>query len=140
MTEQTDIDLGEVDPADLRGRDEFDVEIERDKWASTLAELVDIFFADGKRRGMDDNAALELAQHVAMLLAQHFGGRPVYLPRGEALKQALRDRMIYRLHTGDNAEALADRFDTTVRTIQRIVVAQQQIYVRKRQGRLFGDG
>jgi Mor family transcriptional regulator len=89
---------------------------------------------------MDDNAALKLAQHVTMLLAQHFGGRPVYLPRGETLKQALRYRMIYRLHYGNNTETLADRFSTTVRTIQRILVEQRAIYVRKRQGRSFGDG
>lgn len=136
-TTSGELDLGEVDMADVLANGEFAAPA--DKWPQTLAEMVDVLVDDFERSGQESDAAIEHAQHIVMLLAEYQGGRPIYMPRGDRLRQALRDRSIYLMHRGDNVEQLADRFGLTVRHIQRVYCEQRAIQIRKRQGRLFDD-
>lgn len=113
------------------------IEPPSEKWASTLAELVDVFAAHYRRAGRSEDEALSDARIVVALLADHFGGRPVYLPRGTSLHTALRDRVIYHLANGNNTTELAARFDLSERRVQQIVAEQQAIQIHRRQGKLF---
>lgn len=137
MSEQGELDVGDLSAAELMAREDIDVELPREKWGAVLAEMVDVLTAAALRRGLDEEQALEHAQQNVLVLAQHFGGRPLYLPRGESLRVALRDRLIYHLDKGNNTEALAKRFDLTVRQIQIIRATQRALHLRKVQGRLF---
>ncbi len=68
-------------------------------WLRTLAELVNVFtdyFARTKT---------PTAQGVVIVLASHFGGRMMYLPRGERLRIALRDIEIVRNHDDCNVQS-----------------------------------
>lgn len=135
MSNQSELSLTEL------GFDELlehaaDVEVPDEKWAGTLAGLVDMLAADFQRRGRAEEDAVNEAQRVVALIAQDFGGRPVYLPRGDRLKQALVARQIYHLHNGRNTDDLAQRFGYTVRHIQRIYAEQRAIEIRKRQAQL----
>lgn len=136
VTDQTELALGEIDSALLAEHiDELDLPTE--KWAATLASLVDHLADFYRRNGRDDEAAIVEAQKVVALLAHDFGGRPIYLPRGDRLQQALIARQIYHLHNGRNVEELAERFGYTVRHVQRVYAEQRSIEIRKRQSNLF---
>ncbi len=137
MSAQADLALSD-DNADLVEQIG-DVDVPEHKWASTLAGMVDTFAAFYGRRGRNREDAVQEAQELVAVLAQDFGGRPVYLPRGDRLKQALVAREIYLLHNGRNVEQLADRFGYTVRHVQRVYAEQRALQIRKRQGRLFGE-
>lgn len=136
MNDQTELPLGEIDGA-LLADHIGDLDLPSEKWAATLAALVDHLTDFYRRNGRSDEAAVGEAQKVVALLAYDFGGRPIYLPRGDRLQQALIARQIYLLHNGRNVEELAERFGYTVRHVQRVYAEQRSIEIRKRQSNLF---
>jgi len=136
VNDQTELPLGEIDGA-LLADHIGDLDLPTEKWAATLAGLVDHLADFYRRNGRDDDAAVGEAQKVVALLAHDFGGRPIYLPRGDRLQQALIARQIYLLHNGRNVEELAERFGYTVRHVQRVYAEQRSIEIRKRQTSLF---
>ena len=138
--EQTEMDLGAVDvDAVLIGQSSVDLDAESltDKWPKTLAEAVDVLYAENVRRGMDDSTAISEAQRAVLVLANHQGGRPIYWPRGDALRIALRDRAIYLRWNGRNKEQLAREYGLIVRTVEKIYAEQYRLGIRRRQGQLF---
>ena len=114
-------------------------EVPQEKWPVRLAELVDLLVQDARRRGVDLETATAEATRTVLLIAQHEGGRPFYLPRGDSLVQALRDRQLYLRHNGRNTEELADQYGMTVRHVQRICAEQRALQLRRRQRPLFED-
>lgn len=109
-----------------------------DRWPTTLAELVDVLRATFVRRGQSDATALDAAQSVVLAISQHLGGKQIYLPTGERLRAAVRDRRIYLEYNGRNREELARRYQLTTRRIETIAAEQRAIYVRRLQPDLFG--
>jgi Mor family transcriptional regulator len=97
-------------------------------WPRALAELVDVF-ADYflHKPGLDASSALAQAQGVVVVLANHFGGRMMYVPRDDKLRIALRDNEIWRAHDGRNVQALAARYDLTSQQIYGILREQREI-------------
>jgi Mor family transcriptional regulator len=134
MNEQAEMPLGEVG---LSGALAAGLEPPAEKWARTLAEMVDVLAADRRRRGEDEDVALADAQHTVLVLAEYQGGRQYYLPRGAALRNALRDRVIYHQAKRGNIDTLAERYGITTRRVEQIVAEQHAIQVRSRQGQLF---
>lgn len=135
MTGQTEFALGEI------GRDELvnvATDLPADKWVPTLARMVDLYTDFLRKHGRSDDDAVNEAQQLVALLARDQGGRPLYLPRGDRLQQALVARQIFHLHRGNNVDELADRFGYTVRHVQRIYAEQRALHVRKVQPDLFG--
>lgn len=114
------------------------VDVGTEKWGKVLAGMVDLFTALFRRRGRSLDEATEEAQVVVMELANYQGGREVYLPRGDRLLKAIRDRRIYLEHTGRNEAELAQRYELTPRQIRQINAEQRATQVAKRQGKLFG--
>ena len=110
------------DPLDLIERAGDDLP-ELHRWPRRMAELFDIEFAYSKRCGMDDDAAARDASARVILLCDYMGGGgPMYLPRGDALRAAVRDSQLYRRNNGRNLEDLA---------------REKKRRVRRMQGRLF---
>lgn len=108
-----------------------------ERWPSTLAEFIDVTRAVLHRRGRDDAQALEDAQQVVLALGTYLGGRQIYLPTGERLKTALRDRRIFLEYCGRNKAMLARRYDITERRVEQIAAEQKAVHVRRMQGQLF---
>jgi Mor family transcriptional regulator len=108
-----------------------------DKWPVTLAEMVDVLVATYVKRGREHDAAIAEARWIVITIANYQGGRPVYLPRGDRLLTALRNREIYLKHRGNNTDGLAQEYGLTTRQIQSIIAEQYALQVRKRQGKLF---
>ena len=106
-------------------------------WPKTLVALVDVLAATLVRRGMAEEPAEEQARAMVAAIALYHGGRPVYLPRGTALENALLHDAIYRAHKRGNTDALARRHNLTTRTIQRIVRDQLLLHRARIQPSLF---
>lgn len=96
-------------------------------WPRTLAELVDVYVDHFLRLGRDQAAALSEAQAVVIVMAHHFGGRMVYIPRDDKLRLALRDARIWREHNGRNVQELAERHGLTAAQIYGILREQRII-------------
>jgi Mor family transcriptional regulator len=97
-------------------------------WPVLLKNMVDVLDSFFVQRGFTRDKAKQEAKAVVATLANYFGGRQVYLPKGNTLKKALRDIDIYRQANGRNTQELADEFGCTTRNIQRIVQEQTQLH------------
>ena len=135
MVEQRELDVGEVSMSEALAAG---VEFPSTKWAGTLAELVDLYTAHYERKGRTLDEAIAEAQTIVLMLAEYNGGRSVYLPRGAALRTALRDRAIYLAAKRGNTQALASRYGLVERRVQQIVAEQHAIHIARTQGSLFG--
>ncbi len=135
MAEQRELDVGAVTMSEALAAG---IEAPAEKWASTLADLVDRFAAHYERAGRMPDDAIAEAQTVVLLLADYTGGRSVYLPRGTALRTALRDRAIYLAAKRGNTQALAARYGLVERRVQQIVAEQHALHIARTQGALFG--
>lgn len=113
------------------------VRVPSESWPSMLAELVDVLRATFRRMGRSDAEAIAEAQIAALAIGEYIGGRQFYLPRGDRLREALRDRVIFLEYTGRNKAALAARYRLTERRIEQIYAEQRAIHVRRIQPELF---
>ncbi|MDF2415850.1 Mor transcription activator family protein [Aeromonas sp. 1HA1] len=108
------------------------------KWPKALAELVDVLACELARGGMAQEQARAQARKLALVQAHYMGGRAYYIPTGEHLKAALRDRAIWDEFNGRNIDQLARKYGLSVPQTYA-VVAEQRLLTRKRiQGELFG--
>lgn len=138
MTEQPDMMPPPSDDDSLIGRDLGDVP--ETKWAPMLADMLRVLEALYLREGQGKEEAFHLATQSAAALAEYFGGRVVYLPRGDRVRNALRDAEIYRKFRGSrNVEQLAAEYGLTVIHLYKIHRDQRALHMRKLQGRLFQD-
>lgn len=128
-------DLFESGPTDASRAS---IEAPSDNWPSMLAELVDVLRATFQRRGHSETEAIAEAQHAALAIGEHLGGRQVYLPRGDRLREWLRDRTIFLEYNGRNKGQLAQRYNVTERRIEQIAAEQRAVYIRRMQPSLFG--
>ena len=97
-------------------------------WPALLAELVDVMadYLDGLSL-FDTAKSLELAQNIVIVMAHHLGGRPVYLPKDDRLKRAIRDIAVYRSFTGSNHLELAKKTGLTPTQIYNIISSQRRL-------------
>lgn len=108
------------------------------RWPQRLVELFELHRAFNLRRGMDpDRAAVDAAERV-VLIAEYLGGRPVYLPRGDAIRRAVRDATIYASQ-GVPVEELARRHGMAVASVYEILEEQRRMFVDRMQGKLFEE-
>lgn len=105
-------------------------------WPKFLRELMTVLTDELKRNGHSKEDALKLAQKLVARQAHHLGGRMVYIPRDERLKQALRDMEIYDNYNGGNSRDLAERYDLTQQRICNIVKEQHGLFRKRNQPEL----
>lgn len=97
-----------------------------------LAEMADVLEALFKRRGLP-NDPHTAAAIVITELARYMGGQQVYLPRGDDLLRALRDRQIYRRLGPKTAAELASEYGLTDSQVYRIARTQRALRKKKRE-------
>lgn len=108
------------------------------EWPKTLALYVDTMAATLIREGVDIERATRLAERCTLALALAKGGGNVYLPIGEKLRHAARNRRIFLEWRGNNyAELMAKYHIGTERRLQQIVAEQAAIQQRLMQPDLF---
>lgn len=115
------------------------IEAPDEKWAGTLAEYFEVLMTTLRKRGRSADDALGDAAECVIALGQYCGGRQRYLPKGDRLREAVRDRMIWLEWRGNNRDALADKYQLSTRRIEQIVAEQRAIHVRRIQPQLFSN-
>ncbi len=126
MNAQLPIDAGDEQP-----------DRSRDKWPQTLAEIVDVLVDTARRAGIGVDDAWAQAERSVLAISAYIGGRSIYLPRGDRVLEAIRDRRIWSEFRGDNTVELARRYDLTERHVQRILAEQRDLHVKRVQRPLF---
>lgn len=126
-------------PADPDSLEQAGVDdVPEERWAQTLVHMVQVTEACLRRSRVQEPEAV--ARAVVLELANYFGARQWYLPRGDRLRIALRDAEIYRRAKRGNIEALALEYGLNVIQVYRIVRQQKALHIAKIQGRLFEEG
>ncbi|MFM5241188.1 Mor transcription activator family protein [Aeromonas rivipollensis] len=97
------------------------------KWPKALAELVDVLACELGRGGMVPELARAQARKLALVQAHYMGGRAYYIPTGENLKAALRDRAIWDEFNGRNIDQLARKHGLSVPQTYAVVAEQRQL-------------
>jgi Mor family transcriptional regulator len=128
---------GELDEIDFDRA--VDASAEESNWPQLLSDMLRVLEAHKKRRGMSAEEAFEHAREDVLALAEYFGGRMAYLPKGERLKVALRDAAIWRRFNGQNARELAMEYKLSAPHLYNVLARQRTLHVSKLQGRLFQD-
>lgn len=112
----------------------------RRAWPVTLVNMLDVAQAALRREGLDEPQASRLAACILQALSHYHGGRMWYLPRGERLANALRDRKIFEQMRRGGAKALAAEHRLTEQRIYEIYREQRALFQRRHQRELFEDG
>ncbi len=108
------------------------------EWPRTLACYMDVITAALVREGVEPERAAYLAERSTLDLALAQGGGNVYLPIGEKLRIAARNRRIYLDWRGNNyAELMAKYRIGTERRVQQIIAEQAEIQQRQIQPDFF---
>lgn len=107
------------------------------KWPKALSELVDVLACELARGGMAQEQAKAQARKLALVQAHYMGGRAYYIPTGEHLKAALRDRAIWDEFNGRNIDALARKHGLSVPQTYAVVAEQRQLMKCRMQYALF---
>ncbi|HHQ4540416.1 Mor transcription activator family protein [Aeromonas veronii] len=107
------------------------------KWPKALAELVDVLACELVRGGMEPDLAKAQARKLALVQAHYMGGRAYYIPTGDHLKAALRDRAIWDEFNGRNIDALARKHGLSVPQTYAVVAEQRQLTRLRYQPDLF---
>lgn len=138
MNDQHDLPLApvDIDPEAAAAQAEALADAtDRGRWPLRLLELTDICEAVIHRH--PGAAQRELAERLVMEIANYLGGRPVYLPRGDALKRALRDRRIWRDSGKVSPDDLATREGLCMQQVYKIIGEMRALEKRRRQPGLF---
>ena len=110
------------------------------KWPKVLVEYAEVShraIADENIEGINDDMARRLAYKVVMALAKQRGGKIEYLPTGDALTTAIKHKQIWDEFTGNNVDALSEKFGINHITLYKIIRQQREIHTNKIQGNLF---
>ncbi|MDC8015180.1 Mor transcription activator family protein [Tahibacter soli] len=124
------------DPLDLIERGG-EVLADKARWPQRLVELYDVLFAYARKIGFDDEKAARDASERAVLIADYLGGSVIYLPRGDALRKAVRDSEAYRRHDGRNTDALAREYGMKTTKFYELLARERKRRLRTLQGELF---
>ncbi|MBE4040025.1 Mor transcription activator family protein [Vibrio parahaemolyticus] len=103
-------------------------------WPAMLLELHGVVANELKQAGIETP---DLPLKVVMSIGEYMGGMQVYLPRGDKLKQQIRDMEIFNEFNGRNVPQLAKRHHLTSKTIYEIIARMRQVETQRRQFSLF---
>lgn len=109
------------------------------RWEGSLKEMVEIAEAKLLVEMKPTSTAQELARHVVFAICSTMGGGVIYLPRGDALKRAMRDTSIYRdwRDNGIQPMDLVRKYKLANQTIYEIIARQRALH-RRNEPDLFG--
>lgn len=110
------------------------------RWEGTLKEMVEIAEAELREKLRDTpDLVPEIARSVVFAICDTMGGAVFYLPRGDALKKAMRDAAIFREWHDRNIQPpeLVRRYKLASQTIYDIIARQRALH-RRNEPDLFG--
>lgn len=102
-----------------------------------LQDLADQVALKIAELGVDLEKAADIGFAAAEHIREHWGGQPLYLPKGVQYEFSRRDLEVFEKFNGHNHAALAREYNLTVMRIYQIIKAVRAELVKKRQGALF---
>lgn len=112
----------------------------RHAWPQLLSDLVAVIEHDYRALRLDADQARRLAMVAVRAVSRYAGGRQIYIPVGEQLDRALRDREIWERWRGNNMSELCRDYGLTERQIYDILRRQRALARRRHQRDLpFGE-
>lgn len=107
------------------------------KWPGTLSEIIEILSCELVRQGENADNAKGKAAKLVGVMAHYFGGKSVYLPTGDVLKDALRNTQIYHEFNGKNVAELVSKYRLSESHIYAILREQRALLRKRYQRDLF---
>lgn len=110
------------------------------RWEGNLKEMVDIAEVELlKRLPKSPETVPELARAVVFAICSTMGGSVIYLPRGDALKRAMRDAEIFREWRERDVQPpdLVRKYQLSSPMIYSIIARQRALH-RRNEPDLFG--
>lgn len=102
-----------------------------------LRDLADQVAVKIAELGVDVEKCADIGFAVAEHIREHWGGQPIYLPKGVQYDFCMRDLQVFERFNGHNHAELAREYNLTVMRIYQIIKAVRAELVKKRQGALF---
>jgi len=96
------------------------------RWPQALRDMTDVATAALRELGLAEPQAAAFA--VMRALSRYQGGRMFYLPKGDELDRALRDRQIWEDYDYRNVPELAARYGLTEKRIYEIIKVQRALH------------
>lgn len=93
-----------------------------------------------RESGLQSGLADDLANGLARRMCQHWGGLILYFPKGDYILRRERDLKIFNEFNGSNQAWLAQKYDTSVQHIYRIIETMRADELARRQPELDLDG
>ena len=97
-------------------------------WPGDLVELAEVIRSQLKREGVEDETIYRQTERVLLAMSFLCGGRNYYLPKGNRIKNALRDKRIYDQFEGNNHRELARQFRLSEQKIYEVIRVQLQLH------------
>ena len=97
-------------------------------WPGDLVELAEVIRSQLKREGVEDETIYRQTERVLLAMSFLCGGRNYYLPKGNRIKNALRDKRIYDQFEGNNHRELARQFRLSEQKIYEVIRVQMQLH------------
>jgi len=115
-------------------------EVARNRWPADLVALLDVA-AQALAEQMPEAQAEQVATTVVAAIARYHGGRMFYLPKGQGLERALRDRAIYRQyqHSRGSILQLVEHYHLSEQAVYKIIDEQRSLHIRRIQPSLPFD-
>ncbi|MCJ8285122.1 Mor transcription activator family protein [Halomonas sp.] len=107
------------------------------KWPQALTDMLTVIEAAYRRSGDDHETARGRAFLAVRALSHFHGGHIFYLPKGQQIDRALRDREIWERHDGQNVAELAKAYGLNEVRIYKILAEQRLLARRRHQPDLF---
>lgn len=107
------------------------------EYPELLADLADQVALKLSEHGVDPEKAADIGFAAAEHIREHWGGQPLYMPKGVVYDFSRRDLEIFERFNGHNHVELAKEYDRSVMRIYQIVKAVRAELIKKRQGALF---
>lgn len=106
------------------------------QWPELLKYLADIIQAELDQHSPQAQND-QLSHQLVSAIASKLGGGQFYLPKGDALKRALRDAEIYRLSSKVPTEELARKYNLSMKQVWEIAAKQQAKHIQNVQPTLL---
>lgn len=112
------------------------------RWPAQLTEMTALLQAELEQGGLGEPDARRLACRQICRFVDEYGGSHPYIPKGDAIRRALRDLRIWGEHDGTvdgprGIRALSREYRLSEVTVYAILRAQRRLHVQRVQGRLF---
>lgn len=108
------------------------------KWPEALSAILAIYERELADMKLEPEQARKISLRLVLAQSEYGGGRYFYLPRGDKLKQAVRDYNVFTAWVnGASIDSLAIRYNLTVQRIYSIVGEQRTLDIQRRQPELF---